>query len=80
LKILKQSRKTTTVELDPVELEILRGAIVKEANSRNRTWKQVDPKFPEELMYHAVMQDTADKLKAGIYKLIQKYRDWGILK
>lgn len=80
MKILKQTKKTTTVELSPVELEILRGALVKENNSRRRTWKQVEPQFPEELMYHAIMKDTADTLKAGVYKIIKKYQDWGILK
>lgn len=80
MKILKQTKKSTTVELSPLELEILRGAIVKESNSKTKAWKQVSPIFPEELIYHAVMKDTAKTLKAGIYKIIKRYQDWGILK
>ncbi len=80
VKIMKQTKKKTTVELSPVELEVLRGAIVKEYKSRNKTWNQLNPIFPEELMYHAIMKDTAQSLKAGIHKIIQRYQDWNILK
>jgi hypothetical protein len=80
VEIIKQSKKTITVELSPIELELLRGAIVKENTNRRKAWKQVNPQFPEELMYHAIMNDTSGEMKIKIYKAIKKYQDWGILK
>jgi hypothetical protein len=80
VEIIKQTRKSITVELSPIELELLRSAIVKENNNRRKTWKQVSPQFPEELMYHAVMKDSTDEIKGKVYKAIEKYQRWGILK
>lgn len=80
MEIIKQTKKTITVELSPIELEILRGAIVKENNARRKTWKQVNPQFPEELMYHAIMRDSSEEIKGKVYVAIKKYQNWGILK
>ena len=79
MNILKQNKKAVTIEMSPVELEVLRSALIKEVNSRRKTWRNVEPKFPEELMYHAVMKDSAEGLKAGVYKGIKRYQEWGIL-
>jgi hypothetical protein len=79
MKILKQTRKRTVVELSPVEMELLRGAITKESTLRKKTWKFSNPKFPEELLYHLVMKEESEQLKLSIYRAIKKYREWGIL-
>jgi hypothetical protein len=80
MKIVKQTKEKITLELTPIELELLRGAIVKENNSRRKAWKKVNPVFPEELMYHVMMADTSKQMRVEIYKGIKKYQDWGILK
>lgn len=80
MKVVKQTKQTITIELTPSELDLLRGGITKESSYRRRTWKQVVPKFPEELMYHADMHFSANHMKAVIHKAIKKYQQWGILK
>jgi len=80
MQIVEQNKDEITLKLSPLELEVLRNAMVRESASRRTNWNSVEPRFPEELMYHAVMKDTSDHIKVGVYKGIKTYQRWGILK
>lgn len=80
MKVIQQNKKSITIEINPMELDLLRHAITKESSYRRKTWKNVVPTVPEELMYHLLMNDTAEQLKISVYKLVRKYQDWKILK
>ncbi len=80
MKVINQSKQSVTLELSPMELSLFRSAIIKESGSRRNTWKKVEPKFPEEVMYHAEMNHTAERMKVETHKIVRKYQDWGILK
>jgi hypothetical protein len=80
MKLVSQTKKGITVELTPLQLELLRSAMAKELSQRRRAWKTVSPKFPEELMYHAIMKETSEKTMYNINSYISVYREWGVLK
>ena len=80
MNIVKQTKETITVELTPIELEVIRAGIVKESSHRRKTWRTSEPSLPEELMYHFIMHDTSEQLKKDIYDAISAYKRWGILK
>jgi len=80
MKVIKQTKETITLELTPVELELFRGGMTKESSYRRKAWKQVTPRFPEELMYHAIMNDSANQMKVDSHKAISQYQAWGIIK
>jgi len=80
MKLVSQNKESITVELTPLQLDLLRSAMAKELSHRRRTWATVAPKFPEELMYHAIMKDTSEKTLYNINTYIDTYRSWGMLK
>lgn len=80
MKVIKQTKETITLELTPIELELLRSGVTKESSHRRKAWKQVTPRFPEELMYHVIMNDTVNQMKVDSHKAILQYQKWGIIK
>lgn len=80
MKVVSQVKTKVVVELSPVELELIKSGLVRERNYRRQQWEKVNPKFPEELMYHAVLKDTSEDLSTNIFKVINTFRDWGVLK
>lgn len=80
MKIISTNREKIVVELNPLELDLIKQGITKESNYRQRVWKQSVPTTPEELMYHAIMKDTASAIKAKLFNAVEKYRQWKILK
>lgn len=80
MKIINQTKENITVELTPLELDLFRSAMTKESSHRRKAWKQVTPRFPEELMYHAIMNDTSNQMKIDTHKAIKQYQRWGIIK
>lgn len=79
MKILAQGKKRIHVELTPLELQLLRHGIARERNQRNRVWSKVEPRFPEELLYHLHMKDTCQQLLEEIDKGVLQYKKWGVL-
>lgn len=80
MKIKSQDKKSIVVELSPIELDILRSGSIRERNHRRQEWEKVSPRYPEELMYHALMCETSGILSEEIFKAVKWYRDKGVLK
>lgn len=80
MELVSQNKQSITVKLSPIELEVLRSALVKESASRRKTWTDVTPVYPEELMYHAVLKESTDLMLYETNKRIKTYKEWGILR
>jgi len=79
MKSLKVDKECAKLELTPLELDILRSALTKELASRKRVWAKVVPKYPEELIYHATINQTTEELLADVCRVIRMYQIWDIL-
>lgn len=79
VKVIKQSKDSVTVELSPVQIEILRASLSKEGSHRRKSWKECSPSTPEELMYHMVMYDETKSVRDSVTDIVNKYKGWGVL-
>jgi hypothetical protein len=80
MKLVSQSKATITLELSPTELQLIRSALASELSLRRRTWRDLNAKFPEELMYHAIMKDSTEDMMFNVNTYISTYKMWGVLK
>jgi hypothetical protein len=80
MRILHQNKKRVKIEVSPEELLLIKQALIKERNLRGRTWKNLEAKYPEELLYHAFMQDSCKRMVGVVSKGIEQFKNWGILK
>ncbi len=80
MRILHQNKKRVKLEVSPEELLLIRQALLKERNYRSRTWKGLSAKYPEELLYHAFMDDSCKRMVGVVSKGIEQFKNWGILK
>jgi len=80
LKIVKQEKGKVIMELDPMEAEMLQKSMVRHSKMLNKKWDSLEIKYPEEMLYHAARKDRADGLKRKFGLVVNRFREWGVLK
>jgi hypothetical protein len=80
LKIVKQEKDKVIVELDPMEAEMFQKSMVRHSKMLNNKWDSLETKYPEEMLYHAARKDRADGLKRKFGLVVNRFREWGVLK
>ncbi|AID50491.1 hypothetical protein [Bacillus phage CP-51] len=80
MKIVKQEKNKVIVELDPMEAEMLQKSMVRHTKMLDKKWEALETKIPEEFLYHAARKDNADGLKRKFGMVVNRFREWGVLK
>lgn len=80
MKIVKQDKGKVIVELNPIEAEMFQKSMVRHAKMLNKKWEALETKIPEEFLYHAARKDNADGLKRKFGIIVNRFREWGVLK
>lgn len=73
------SAEGALLKVTPHELFILRSALLRESNQRSLKYERSNPSTPEELLSLASNSSVAKSLKTDIIKLMQFYKDQGVV-